>query len=226
MGSPAGTRRFAAASPCTPPYFPSTGISLHEASTRVQAIRPSGLPLACGRSDGTSRPWAFPRASHPADHEPDNARRGGDRPSSTDLELPAQLTSSISNPVVHSMRATSRRTPNRRRPLRSEQRDVRRGPLTGGPPICLGTTTPERPYPPAPQSAMSASRRGSSHDRSRSADRLRRSPCGTAGVRGGTTGPGLSYRPAPSAGLRVVGGRGSAVGSAGFREAAGAGIIR
>ena len=34
-----------------------------------------------------------PRASHPADQEPDNARRGGDRPSSTDLELLAQLTS-------------------------------------------------------------------------------------------------------------------------------------
>ena len=29
-----------------------------------------------------------PRASHPADRKPDNARRGGDRPSSTDLELP------------------------------------------------------------------------------------------------------------------------------------------
>ena len=37
--------------------------------------------------------WAFPRASHPADQEPDDARRGGDRPSSTDLELHAQLTS-------------------------------------------------------------------------------------------------------------------------------------
>src|SRR5947209_3309618 len=34
-----------------------------------------------------------PRASHPAGQEPDDARRGGDRPSSTDLELHAQLTS-------------------------------------------------------------------------------------------------------------------------------------
>jgi hypothetical protein len=34
-----------------------------------------------------------PRASHPADQEPDSARRGGDRSSSTDLELHAQLTS-------------------------------------------------------------------------------------------------------------------------------------
>ncbi len=34
--------------------------------------------------------WTFPRASHPADQEPDDERRGGDRPSSTDLELLAQ----------------------------------------------------------------------------------------------------------------------------------------
>jgi hypothetical protein len=34
-----------------------------------------------------------PRASHPVDQEPTNARQGGDRPSSTDLELHAQLTS-------------------------------------------------------------------------------------------------------------------------------------
>jgi hypothetical protein len=55
-----GACRFAAASPCTLPHFPSTGISHNEASTRVQAIRPSGLPLACGRPDGTGRPWALP----------------------------------------------------------------------------------------------------------------------------------------------------------------------
>ena len=40
--------------------------------------------------------------------------RGGDRPSSTDLELPLNSHPSISNPVVHSMRATSRRTANSR----------------------------------------------------------------------------------------------------------------
>jgi hypothetical protein len=33
-----------------------------------------------------------PRASHPADQEPDDVRRGRDRPSSTDLELRGQLT--------------------------------------------------------------------------------------------------------------------------------------
>jgi hypothetical protein len=36
-----------------------------------------------------------PRASHPADQEPHDARRGGDRPSSTDMELSAQLTSDL-----------------------------------------------------------------------------------------------------------------------------------
>ena len=76
-----------------PAALPTDRGSLNEASTRVHAIRPSGLPLACGRPDGTGRPWAFPRASHPADQEPDDARQGGDRPSSTDLELHAQLTS-------------------------------------------------------------------------------------------------------------------------------------
>ena len=44
--------------------------------------------LACGRPGGTGRPWASPRASHPA--VTDDARRGWDRPSSTDLELHAQ----------------------------------------------------------------------------------------------------------------------------------------
>ena len=51
-----------------------------------------------------------PRASHPADQEPNDARQGGDRPSSTDLELPLYSHQPISNPIVHSMRATSCRT--------------------------------------------------------------------------------------------------------------------
>jgi len=81
--------------------------------TGVHVVHPPGLPLACDPPDGTRAPWAFPRASHPADQEPDNARRGGDRPSSTDLELPLNSHPSISNPVVHSCRATSRRTAQR-----------------------------------------------------------------------------------------------------------------
>jgi len=67
----------------TPASHPA-GLLLHEASTRVQAIHPSGLPLARSSPGGTGAASAFPRASNPADEEPDDARRGGDRPSSTD----------------------------------------------------------------------------------------------------------------------------------------------
>jgi hypothetical protein len=45
--------------------------------------------LACGRAGGTGSPWASPRASHPA--VVGDARRGWDRPSSTDLELHAHI---------------------------------------------------------------------------------------------------------------------------------------
>jgi hypothetical protein len=114
---PAGACRFAAASPCTQPYIPSTGFSLNETSTRFQAIRPSGLPPACGRPDGTGRPWTFASGFTPRRPRADDARRGGDRPSSTDLELPLNSHLSISYPVAHSMRATSRRTPRMHSPV-------------------------------------------------------------------------------------------------------------
>ena len=65
----------------TPRYnIPSSGASDNEASTEVHAIHPSGLPLACRPPGWNGRPWASPRASHPADQEPDDARQGGDRP--------------------------------------------------------------------------------------------------------------------------------------------------
>ena len=49
------------------------------ASTEVYAIHPSGFPLACDpRMERAS--LGLPRASNPADQEPDDARRGGDRP--------------------------------------------------------------------------------------------------------------------------------------------------
>jgi hypothetical protein len=69
----------------------SSGQSLHPAtsihqrgphygaSTEVQAIHPSGLPLACDLLMERAS-LGFPRASNPADQEPDDARRGGDRP--------------------------------------------------------------------------------------------------------------------------------------------------
>ena len=40
-------------------------------------VRPFGLPLACGPPVGAGRPWAFPRASHPA--ITGHARQGRDR---------------------------------------------------------------------------------------------------------------------------------------------------
>ena len=55
--------------PSPPPTIHQRG-SLSRGITRVRAIHPSGLPLACGRPDGTDSTWAFPRASHPADQEP------------------------------------------------------------------------------------------------------------------------------------------------------------
>ena len=42
-----------------PDVLPINRVSLNEASTRVHAIHPSGLPLACGHPDGTGRPWAL-----------------------------------------------------------------------------------------------------------------------------------------------------------------------
>jgi hypothetical protein len=63
---------------------------LHEASTRIHAIHPSGLPLARGRPDGTGRRFGFPPSFAPRRPGADDARRGGDRPTSTDLELLAQ----------------------------------------------------------------------------------------------------------------------------------------
>ena len=86
-----GARRFAAASPCTPPHIPSTRFSLNEANEGSQVfarpVFPSPVAARMERAALGLSPWA----SHPADQEPDNARQGGDRPSSTDLGLHAQL---------------------------------------------------------------------------------------------------------------------------------------
>jgi hypothetical protein len=45
--------------------IPPCEAPLYEASTRVQAIRPSGLPLAYGRPDGTGRRLGFPPSFAP-----------------------------------------------------------------------------------------------------------------------------------------------------------------
>ena len=93
-----------------PAALPIDRVSLNEASTRVQAIRPSGLPLACGRPDGTGRPWASPGLrTPPTRSRTTHARVGtGHRARTWDYTLNSHQ--SISNPVVHSLCATSRRT--------------------------------------------------------------------------------------------------------------------
>ena len=55
----------------------------HQQDSRNSPVRPSPRVSPPGWN---GPPSAFPRASHPADQEPDDARRGGDRPPSTDLE--------------------------------------------------------------------------------------------------------------------------------------------
>jgi hypothetical protein len=122
-----GACRSTAASPFSPPPIPPARMLLNEANEDSHEVRPSGLPLACGRPGGAGRPWTYASGFAPRRPGADDARRGGDRPSSTDLELPLNSHPSISNPIVHSLRATSRRTSPKRssagaaagRPMRS-----------------------------------------------------------------------------------------------------------
>ena len=76
----------------------------------VSQTRPVFPSPAAARMERAAA-WAFPRASHPADQEPDDARQGEDRPS----KHGPGTTRSTSHPlilqsVVHSLRATSRRS--------------------------------------------------------------------------------------------------------------------
>ena len=89
--APAASQR---TSPCTPPHFPSAGIWLTRHLPRVHSkfARPVFPSPVAARMERAALGHE-PRASHPADREPDDARRDRDRPSSTDLELHAQLTS-------------------------------------------------------------------------------------------------------------------------------------
>ena len=112
------TCRFSAASPCPPPPSHHAGVRFTRHQPRVHTCSPvRSSPRLWPPGWNEQALGLEPRASHPADQEPDNARRGGDRPSSTDLELPAQLTFRRSPiPIVLSWCATSRRTSRRRRP--------------------------------------------------------------------------------------------------------------
>ena len=69
---------------------------------RPRVADPSGLPLACGRPDGRATTWASPGLRTPPTRSRTTHARGGDRPSSTDLELRAQLTS-VDPPIRSSL---------------------------------------------------------------------------------------------------------------------------
>jgi hypothetical protein len=87
---------------------PSTGVHFtrHQRGFK-QFTRPAISPRL-RRPDGTSRRLGFPPGFAPRRPGADNARQGGDRPPSTDLELHAQHhISRSSNRVAHSQRATS-----------------------------------------------------------------------------------------------------------------------
>jgi hypothetical protein len=88
----AGIRRFSAASPCTPQPSHQAGVRItrHQRGFKqfARPVFPSLWPPGW-----IERPLGSPPGFAPRRPGADNARRGGDRPSSTDLELPAQLTS-------------------------------------------------------------------------------------------------------------------------------------
>ena len=110
VASPTGTRRFPAAVPLPRNNIPPCEASHHEASTGVQSrspVRSSPRPRPRGGTGSASASPELRTPPSPAAHV-----RGGDRPSSTDLEQ--RFTTSAEPPIlrVHSMRATSRRTAN------------------------------------------------------------------------------------------------------------------
>jgi hypothetical protein len=173
---------------------PITRGSLHEASTRVQAILPSGLPLACRRPDGTDRSLGFPLSFGPRRPRADDARQGGDRPSSTDPKQ--RSTTSAEPPIqrVYSWCATSRRTSESDRaelaPVELD-RAIASSPKQSRAPSCPNSwipligviRQPEQSESPAPPAGVPAARRSRSSgarrprgERDRQARRRRRVP--------------------------------------------------
>jgi hypothetical protein len=107
----AGACRFTAASPLTPLQHPPRGASLLEASTRVQAIHPSGLPLAWRPPDGTGDPFGFPPSFAP--RRPGAGQRTSGWGQAIEHGPETRSTTSHQPSLqsrIHSMRATSRRT--------------------------------------------------------------------------------------------------------------------
>jgi hypothetical protein len=105
--APAASRR-PVLSPCS--GIPSAGLCFtrHQRGFKrfTRPVFPS--PVAARMKRAALGLW--PRASHPADQEPDDARQGGDRPSSTDLKQRSTASAEPSILRIHSLRATSRRT--------------------------------------------------------------------------------------------------------------------
>lgn len=88
--------------------IPSREAPLHEASTRVQAIHPSGLPLTHRRPDGTGSRFGFSSSFAPRRYQRRTSRMGTGHRARTWTTL----TASAEPPILcsHSKRATSRRT--------------------------------------------------------------------------------------------------------------------
>jgi hypothetical protein len=99
-----------AASPCTPLQHPTARGSASRGINESSSNSPVRSSPRLKPPDGTGAPWAFPRASHPADQGPDDARQG--RGQAIEHGPETTLTTSAEPPTlrVYSMRATSRRT--------------------------------------------------------------------------------------------------------------------
>jgi hypothetical protein len=86
MPCPTGACRFPTASPYTPLKQPTGGATDHEASTRVHAIHPSGLPLTCNPRVERG-PSGFPSSFAPHRHQWRTSKAGPRRehaPGTTD----------------------------------------------------------------------------------------------------------------------------------------------
>ena len=98
--------------PCTPPaalHLAGLHITRHQRRFKqfTRPVFPSPTAARVERAAAS----AFPRASHPADQEPDNARRGGDRP--TEHGPGTRSTTSVdlrSSTFAHSVRPRRRNT--------------------------------------------------------------------------------------------------------------------
>ena len=79
--------------------------------TGVHVVHPSGLPLACDPPDGTGRLGLFPELrTPPTRSRTTHVGEGTGHRARTWNYRPLNSHPSISNPIVHSCRATSRRT--------------------------------------------------------------------------------------------------------------------